>query len=432
MAIYIIPLTTPLIGIFKRKRIVLLLVLAALAAAGFTTYMLAFKPGRAIQLEIKGWIASEQPISNIFVVTGAKGRETDLVALIELMGERGVKFYKSDKTGKTTGPNGLIAADDVIIIKVNSQWDQRGGTNTDLVKSLIQVIISHPDGFTGEIVIADNGQAQYGSRGTGGSLDWERNNAEDTSQSMRKVADFFAEQGYRVSTYLWDTITLKHVKEYSDDDLEDGYVVYDAQNPRTGIVVSYPKFKTKYGTYISFKLGVWNPEKEEYNSSRLKVLNIPVLKTHSIYGVTACIKHYMGVVSDRLTGHNPHNSVGKGGMGTVMVETRIPILNILDAIWINPHPRGGPSTPYDRAVRVNIIAASQDPAALDYWASKYVLMPVAKQLGYRDLSTIDPDNTASGYFGQWLRLSMEELIKAGYSSTVEENRMNVYIRYTGS
>ncbi|MEM3137603.1 MAG: hypothetical protein QW760_03725, partial [Thermofilaceae archaeon] len=271
LAIYVIPLTTPLIRIFTGKRITLLLMLAALVAAGFITYMIAFKPSRAIQLEIKEWIASEQPASSIFVVTGARGKENDLLALIELMGEHGVKFYRSDKTEKTMGPNGLIAADDVVIIKVNSQWDQRGGTSTDLVKSLIQVIINHPDGFTGEIVIADNGQAQYGSQGIGGSLDWKENNAEDTSQSMQKVADFFAGQGYRVSTYLWDTITLKRAKEYSDGDLEDGYVVYDAQNPRTGIVVSYPKFKTKYGTYISFKLGVWNPEKEEYNSSRLKV-----------------------------------------------------------------------------------------------------------------------------------------------------------------
>ncbi len=430
LAIYVVPLAAPLTRIFAGRRIALLLALAALVAAGFATYMLVYRP-RAIQLEIKEWTASEEPASSIFVVTEARGRVTDLATLIELMGERGVKFYKSDKTGENAGPDGLIAADDVVIIKVNSQWDERGGTNTDLVKSLIHVIISHPDGFRGEIIIADNGQAQYGSRGTGGSLNWERNNAEDTSQSMQKVADFFAEQGYRVSTYLWDTITLKRVREYSEGDMEDGYVVYDTPNPRTGVIVSYPKFRTKYGTYISFKLGVWDPERREYNSSNLKVINVPVLKTHSIYGVTACVKHYMGVVSDRLTDHNPHNSVGRGGMGTVMVETRMPVLNILDAIWINPHPRGGPSTPYDRAVRVNIVAASRDPVALDYWASKYVLMPVAKQLGYWDLSTIDPDNTAPGYFGYWLRLSMEELTRAGYLSTVEEGKMNVYVRHAG-
>ncbi|MEM1510158.1 MAG: DUF362 domain-containing protein, partial [Thermofilaceae archaeon] len=238
---------------------------------------------------------------------------------------------------------------------------------------------------------------------------------------------YFAERGYRVSTYLWDTITLKRVQEYSEGDMEDGYIVYDSPDPDTGVIVSYPKFRTKFGTYISFKLGVWDPDSRTYDSARLKVINVPVLKSHSIYGVTACVKHYMGVVSDRLTNHNPHNSVGRGGMGTVMVETRMPVLNIIDAIWINPHPRMGPATPYGVAVRTNIIAASVDPVALDYWAAKYILMQAASALGYKDLSSMDPDDTRPGYFGYWLRLSMNQLLKAGYFSTVEEARMNVYV-----
>jgi hypothetical protein len=101
---------------------------------------------------------------------------------------------------------------------VNSQWDERGGTNTDLVKALVQAIIDHPQGFAGEVVIADNGQAQYGSTGSGGSLNYARNNAKETSQSMQMVADSFSD--YKVSTYLWDTITTKRVNEYVDGDLQ--------------------------------------------------------------------------------------------------------------------------------------------------------------------------------------------------------------------
>jgi hypothetical protein len=425
IALYILPLA----GALKPSKRLLALSLAALAVAAALAYVAFLRraPARELELSVESRSAKAEPHSTIFVVQGARGRDSDVLALIRLMGERGLKFYKSERVGDTMGPDGLIARDDVIIIKVNSQWDERGGTNTDLVKALIKAIVSHPDGFVGEIVIADNGQAQYGSRGTGGSLNWERNNAEDPSQSMEKVAQAFASQGYRVSTYLWDTITLKRVREYWEGDLEDGYVVYDKPDPETGVVVSYPKFRTKYGTYISFKLGVWDPATKTYNSSKLKVINVPVLKTHAIYGVTACVKHYMGVVSDRLTNHNPHNSVGTGGMGTVMVETRMPALNILDAIWINPHPRGGPATSYEEAVRANIIAASTDPVALDYWAAKYILMQAASKLGYRDLSSMDPDNTSPRSFGSWLRLSMEELLRAGIFSTVDEDRIAVYV-----
>src|SRR4030042_6438413 len=103
------------------------------------------------------------------------------------MGYNGLLFYKSDTSGKNQGPNGLIAKNDVILIKISSQWDERGGTSTDLLKELIQMIVVHPDGFVGEIVVADNGQAQYGSSGNGGNLNWANNNAETRSQSAQDV-----------------------------------------------------------------------------------------------------------------------------------------------------------------------------------------------------------------------------------------------------
>ena len=80
----------------------------------------------------------------------------------------------------------------MVLIKVNSQWDERGGTNTDLVKSIINAITKHPDGWKGEIIVADNGQAQFGGAGRGGSLDWGKNNAEDQTQSVQDVVYMFA------------------------------------------------------------------------------------------------------------------------------------------------------------------------------------------------------------------------------------------------
>jgi uncharacterized protein (DUF362 family) len=114
-------------------------------------------------------------------------------------------------------------------------------------------------------------------------------------------------------------------------------------------------------------------------------------------------------------------------MGTEMVETRFPALNILDAIWVNAIPSNGPRTPYSAATKTGIIAASTDPVALDYWASKHILLQVARIKGYAGTSSMDPDYAASGSFGRWLRLSMQEIIGGGYKSTVEESRMNVYV-----
>ena len=389
------------------------------------------REGKAEWLVFAERLAESKPTSDIFVVNGALGKDCGITQLVDLMQSHGTLFYGSTAMTEGEGPEGLIARDDTIVVKVNSQWDERGGTNTDLLKALIGGITRHTDGFVGEIVVADNGQGQYGSTGRGGSFEYTRNNAKDISQSIQNVVDSFA--GHRVSTYLWDRITTKRVTEYAEGNIEDGYVIDGGKNPRTGLMVSYPKFKTKFGTYVSFKLGLWNPETSSHNSGRLKVINVPVLKSHMIYGVTACVKHYMGVTSDKLTaqlGASSHSAIGAGGMGTEMAETRFPILNVVDAIWVNANPGRGPGTPYDAATRTNAIAASTDPVALDCWAAKNLLMPTARHMGCSTVSSIDPDNTASHSFGQWLRLSMKEIARAGHQATVDEARMNVYVAPT--
>ena len=367
--------------------------------------------------------------SKVFAVNGTAGNDGGLITLLNLMGTQGLLFYASNTTGSRQGPDGLIARGDVIIIKVNSQWAQRGGTNTDLLKAVIQTIVTHPDGWHGEIIVADNGQAQYGSAGIGGSLDWQESNAEDHSQSVQDVVDGFPE-AYRVSTYLWDTITTTRVQEYSEGDDLDGYIVNATRNIHTGLIVSYPKFTTKFGTRISFKHGVWDADRGKYDSGCLKVLNLPVLKTHSGYGVTASVKHYMGVASDKLTkdlGSRTHNAIRQGGMGTQMLETRFPTINILDAIWVNCSPLAGPSSSYGQATRLNVVAASTDPIALDAWAARHILQEAYRKKTGDTSATMDPDNDQTSSFGSWLRLSMEEMLRAGRLVNIDEKKINVYV-----
>ena len=385
---------------------------------------------QTVRLNLVSQMAEIEPASRLFAVNGTSGNDGGVDELIDVMGENGLLFYQSEHPGRNTGPTGLIASDDVVIIKVNGQWNERGGTNTDLLKEIIQELLDHPDGFSGEIVVADNGQAQYGSTGKGGSFDYPRNNAEDASQSVQSIVDSFSEE-HHVSTYLWDTITTTRVSEYAEGESEDGYVMGETPDPTTGALVAYPKFRTAYGTFVSFKRGIWDPETEAYDVDRLKVLNVPVLKSHGIYGVTACVKHYMGVTSDKLTarlGSRAHNTICSGGMGTEMVQTRFRMLNLLDAIWVNAIPRGGPRTGYRDATQTNIIAASTDPVALDYWAAKYILIPAAQERGTTNVAAIDPDNTASrSSFGNWLRQSMAPIADAGYQTTVNEAAISVTV-----
>ena len=141
--------------------------------------------------KLENRLAGSETASDIFVVTGTNGRDGGFKALLSLMADKGLKFYRSREEGVLSGPEGLIPRDAVVLIKGNSQWDERGGTNTDLVESIITAVTEHPDVYAGEIVVADNGQAQYGSTRRGGSLDYERNNADDTSRSIQRVVDGF-------------------------------------------------------------------------------------------------------------------------------------------------------------------------------------------------------------------------------------------------
>ncbi|MFX0088021.1 MAG: DUF362 domain-containing protein [Candidatus Hodarchaeota archaeon] len=420
----------PTISLIKRKKnfllkteaVILLFFIFGVVRGELIIGICDPNPFQEIQLMIKPKTATNFPASDIFVVNNQ--RTPKISELIELMSLQNLYFYKSSLNGENQGPEGLIARDDIVLLKINSQWPERGGTNTDILKDLIQIIIVHPDDFIGEIIVADNGQGY-------GSMDHTENNAENKSQSTQDVVDMFFSI-CNISTYDWADIRSTRVGEFSEGDLNDGYIRYETPDPETGIFVSYPKFKSDYGTCISFKHGLWNGTNYE---NRIKVINLPVLKSHLIYGTTASLKNYMGVQSEIINGGlaNGHTSVATGGMGTLMVECGLPTLNIIDAVWINanPYPNSycGPSTEYYMATRVNMLIAGLDPVALDYWATKYVLVPTARSLGYEDINTLDPENVQkSGLeeaFGVWLELTKNELLRNNFNFTTDENRMNI-------
>jgi len=343
----------------------------------------------------------------------ASDRFVGLDNLLATMGREGLKLYDSPTETPAGGPGGIVATDDVVIIKINYQWSQRGGTNTDLLRGLIRRILDHPDGFDGEIVVCEN--AQFNSVQ---NFDRPQNNAQDTSLSPHDVVVAFQMAGYNVSHFDWTSIRYSSVGEYSGGDMTDGYVVYPYDATLHGCI-SYPKFQTDAGTYISLRDGIWNPVSGTYDRDRLKYINVPVLKSHhATYGATAAVKHYMGTVTREL-GTNSHSAIHYGVLGALMGEIQLADLNILDAIWINANPFTGPSTSYAGATRRDELVASVDPVALDIWAVKNILVPAFFANGYTPPwpePSADPDDPTSD-FRQYLDNSMYQILGAGYVVT---------------
>ncbi|MHC5111568.1 MAG: DUF362 domain-containing protein [Planctomycetota bacterium] len=342
--------------------------------------------------------------------------------LISVMGREGLKFYQSEVISPVAGPDGIVAPDDIVVIKINYQWPERGGTNTDLLRGLLHRIVNHPDLFEGEIIVCEN--AQFNSVS---NFDRSTNNAENIMQSPHDVVVMFQNQGFNVSHYDWTARRTTQVTEYDAGNMNDGYVVlpYD---PQFGGRVSYPKFRSASGHYLSLREGIWDPGTSTYDRTRMKFINVPVLKSHhATYGATAAVKNYMGVVTTALS-TNSHSAMGNGLLGSLIADIRLADLNLLDAIWINANPYDGPWTTYGGATRRDELVAGVDPVALDIWAVSNILIPAFVDNGYSPpwpYPSADPENPSSS-FRNYLDNSMAYLLEAGYEVTNQKADIDVY------
>ncbi len=330
--------------------------------------------------------------------------------LLKHVGRNGLKFFKSSTVTTTSGPAGLIASDDVVVVKVNAQWKYCGATNSDVVKGIIKNILLHPDGFTGEVVVFENGQG-YGSldcdamgRGGSGYPDYDVHaNAENELQSFSYVVDtMFADS--RVTKHLMDPYRAAIIA--ADDHSNTGY--------RIDGVVSYPCFWTAGGRRIEWKEGIWNGSTHDQN---LKIINVPVLKDHYGTGTTAVLKHMFGVLSMEDGGFGPRHYGWAGQHCGIMFLLRPPVLNILDCIWVTQTSWAG--YPPENTTRKNILMASVDPVALDYWSAKHILYPIDSNSYHNpdvagDLRTFltnakDQINAVGGLNGQLVTMNESEM-----------------------
>ena len=119
---------------------------------------------QAVQVTLPVWEVAN-PVSKVFAINNVPKTSGSLNAanatvpnqylsdpaidtLMLIMQSKGVYLHKT-----TDHTDGIVGSDNVVIIKANLQWDNQCSTNTDRIKGLINQIIKHPDGFTGEILV---------------------------------------------------------------------------------------------------------------------------------------------------------------------------------------------------------------------------------------------------------------------------------------
>ncbi|MHB8053917.1 MAG: DUF362 domain-containing protein [Candidatus Aminicenantales bacterium] len=288
-------------------------------------------------------------------------------ALLKLQAKNGLKFFRTTASTPLGGPNGLIASNDVVLIKVNAQWKYRGCTNSDVIRGLVQRILDHPEGFRGEVVIMENGQG-VGSLACDNTNHYNGDttvnaNANDPNQSfLYLVNSIFHDR--RVTAKLLDPVRKTFLT--AKDHVHDGYRTYEN--------VSYPCFTSDGGHRIELREGLWNGKAYV---PKLKLINVPVLKHHGGSEITASLKHLYGVLSmaDGNSSIRHYDKLGEA-CGKMVVSVRTPVLNIIDAIWVSQASTIG--YPASTTFRANTLVSSQDPVALDFFSAKYVLYPINK------------------------------------------------------
>ena len=381
--------------------------------------------GSAISLPI--WEVPN-PVSTVFVMDSIPSTAGSLAAgnasvpneylpdpaidtLLMMMRTKGIFLHKT-----ATHPLGIVGADNIVIIKGNFQWNSRNTTSTDRIKGLIWQILQHPEGFTGEIIICDNTQ----DIGTG--INDNDNNSEDPNQSILDVVSTFYSKGYPLYCLDWKFVWDKVASEYFSGDYKDGYV-YESSTK-----ISYPKFRSPSGNhYISLRYGIWDSLAAVYDPSRLCIIDFPVLKAHGMAGATIAVKNWIGVLTTaysdaRYGGWNAlHYTYLFGTYALVarVMAVTFPRLTIVDAAWTTTD---GPSN-LIWVQNTKMLLASTDPVAASWYASKFMLTPIARYPNYTN-----PDLAGSKYniyLGNWTAFLADS---AGFQCTKDSSKISVYDR----
>lgn len=192
--------------------------------------------------------------------------------------------------------------------------------------------------------------------------------------------------------------------------------------------------------------GLWNGS--SYQPDKLVLINMPVLKKHCMASTTAAWKNFVGFVTCEDTdgsrfeswdgmhgyfwGYNDSSNV-YGLIGRQIAMIRRPDLSIVDAVWVateNNYDSGS-------AVRWNVVLASRDPFAVDWYSSEYVLRPVvpdspndsslARAGIFRSASLANQKSAKNKWTGTYPFVDFVQGYTGNTPLDAERNQMNVYL-----
>jgi hypothetical protein len=285
-------------------------------------------------------------------------------------------------------------------------------------------------------------------------------NAQDQNQSLADVITVFQSMGRPVSLQNWTALNATLLPggnfgpgpascEYSNGNLADGYVLLNDNipgvKPTNGY--AYPKFRTAGGRYVSMRHGLWDGL--SYQPDRVVLINMPVLKKHGMAATTAAWKNFVGfqtvmgyedgsrfenwdTMHAYFWGFNDASNV-YGLIGRHISLIRTPDLNLVDAVWV------ANDNNYDSAsaVRCNVLLASRDPFAVDWYASEYVLRPVvpdypnesslARTGTFRTASMVNQKAARNTWVGTYPFVDLVELEPGNTPLDAEKSQMNVFL-----
>jgi hypothetical protein len=301
----------------------------------------------------------------------------------------------------------FIGYDDAVVLKPNGQWPLQGYTHTECMKALIDVILSRPGGFAGEIIIAEHVHRDA-TETLSENYCWNMsiNNRDNNWPDMNYfelVADYHTRSIPNVTAIpLYDSGQGDFVAVTGPGDLAAGQrgwvrTTYTTTTNGRTCRLSHPILRSAYsGRLIDLQNGVW--EGGAYNGQQVKLIFLPTLNNHSYFGhedyagPTGALKCHLGIVE--FAGSGGYNLHGVGyntpispqamgeTVGHLITQVLSPTFYLTCAEYTGYRSRTDPT-----AAHTKTVGLCADPATLDYWMCKYVMYPCATSQTF-----MNPDN----------------------------------------
>jgi hypothetical protein len=329
----------------------------------------------------------------------------------------------------------FIDNDDVVVLKPNGQWPNQGYTHTQCIKALIDVILSRPGGFWGEIILMEHVHRDPATA-MSGSYCWNMSKSNRVNNWPDKnyfelIADYqnrgfpnvTADPLYDSGQPNWEKVTgPASVGSGKQGWVHTSYTT--AANGRT-VDLSYPILRSSYSNkLIDLKNGVW--QGGTYTGQKVKLIFLPTLNNHGSFnyedyaGPTSALKTHIGIVDFGNLTHYSLHSVGYDSpispqamgesVGYLVTQLLTPAFYLTCAEFTGYRSRTDTS-----AAHTKTVGLCTDPVTLDYWMCKYVMYPCATSQAF-----MNPDNNNN------LRKALVGCYSKGVG-TIVEAEMNVHL-----